>query len=381
MLHVDISNIWGEISLQDLLGIEQEIFAAHNTVPEWGPGAETDRIQKAADRIRQQSRVCVVLGTDNSGTGARAVMELLQGPNRNLLEDGPQLFFWGSSLSTRQWNEGKELLEGKDFSLIVVSRGEMNRGCAAALRGLKWILERKYGTDESCRRIFAVTDSPESTLGQMAANQGWETFLAEKSSVLSPEGLLPMAVAGIDLPALMDAAAAARQEFDLRSFENPLWLYVAVRRLMGRCGKRTEYLVSWEPGFRSLGQWWQQLFLDCGDGPVPAVLEFPGARAAAQGSHFFETVIRFAPDDHPHIIGYDVCDLDGLNEFADLTLDALEERDYLDTLEAHGDKGIPFITLECGGLDAETAGQLLAFLELARSVSCAGSEGAGEEAD
>lgn len=376
MIHVDISNIWGELSLQDLLMTEQEIFAAHANVPEWASCGDVDRIQKAAEAIRERSRACVVLG---SSLGAQAVLELLQGAERNHWVEGPEVYFAGTSLSTRRWNELKELLEGKDFSLIAVSRGEMARECAVALRGLKWILERKYGTDECHRRIFAVTDSPESTLGQMAASQGWECFFCEAGSVLSPEGLLPMAAAGIDIAVLLNAAARARREFDLRSFENPVWLYTAVRKLMGRCGKTREYVVSWEPGFRCLGQWWQKLLLPCRDGPVPVMLTFPADKGHAQGDGFFETILRFVPGDRPHIIGYDVCDLDGLNACADATLDSLEEQDYLDTLEAHADSGIPYISVECGGLDAAAAGELMVFLELARALSCADSASAPGE--
>lgn len=376
MIHVDISNIWGELSLQDLLGIEQEIFAAHANVPEWVPCGDVDRIQKAAEAIREQSQACVVLG---SGLGTQAVVELLQGTDRNHWAEGSQVFFAGSSLSTRRWNELKELLEGREFSLIAVSRGEIARECAVALRGLKWILERKYGTDECRRRIFAVTDSQESTLGRMATAQGWETFFAEESSVLSPEGLLPMAAAGIDISVLLNAAAHARQEFDLRSFENPVWLYTAVRILMGRSGKNREYVVSWEPGFRCMGHWWQQLLLPRKDGPVPVVLTFPADKVYALGDRFFETMLRFAPGDRPHIIGYDVCDLDGLNTFADATLDSLEEQDYADTLEAHADSGIPYISVECGGLNEKTAGELLVFLELARALSLVEPGAAADE--
>ena len=404
MIEVDISNIWGEVSLPDLLAVEKEIFDAHMKLTEGsGEGsdylgwldlpqeAETDeirRIRSAAKRIRESSDVLVVVGIGGSYLGPRAAIELLQGCNRNLGKGkgDPMILYGGNTLSDRACGELLKLLEGKDFSLCLISKSGTTLEPAIATRTLRFALERKYGTQEARKRIYAITDPVKGALRQLAQEEGWESFVIPQNvggrySVLTAVGLLPMAVAGIDPMEVLTGAAKAKKEYDLRSFENPLWLYVAVRRLMGRCGKRTEYLVSWEPGFRCLGQWWQQLFLDCGDGPVPAALEFPGARAAAQGSHFFETVIRFAPDDHPHIIGYDVCDLDGLNEFADLTLDALEERDYLDTLEAHADKGIPFITLECGGLDAETAGQLVAFLELARSVSCAGSEGAGEEAD
>lgn len=383
MVTVDISNIWGGVSLQDLLGYEGEIFVAHAALPDWVPWEVPDRLREAAEAIRQQSQICVVLGGD---LGARAVIELLQGPERNRYAAGPEVYFAGTSLSTRQWNELKELLEGKDFSLIVIARKEMTRECAIALRGLKWILERGCGTDECRRRIFAVTDSPDSTLGQMAAAQGWETFLAERSSALSAEGLLPMAVAGVDISALLAAAAGARQTFELRSFENPVWLYTAVRKLMLRGGRAVELLASWEPGFGVFGRWWQRLFTqNLGEDLIPVVLELPADQPALpeNGRHtFLETLLRFAPDSRQHIIGYDVCDLDGLNVFADTTLDALEEQTCSDILEAHIDSGLPIILVECGDLDAGTAGELLAFLELSRELFYGGTgtaESAPEE--
>ena len=372
MITVDISNIWGELSLQDLLGMEQEIFAAHGALPERAAWEEPDRLQKAAGVIRAQSQVCVVLGSGKSCLGARGAMELLQGADRNLHGEGPEMVFAGNSLSTRRWNELKAVLEGKSFSLIVVSRGEMTRECAVALRGLKWILERSCGTDECRRRIFAVTDSAESTLGQMAADQGWETFLAEEASVLSPEGLLPMAAAGIDISALLAAAGRARKEFDLRSFENPVWLYTAVRKLMLRSGKFLELLAFWEPCFGVFGLWWQSLFArNPGEDLVPMTLSFPGGQPILpeNGRHtFLETMLRFAPDSRQHIIGYDVCDLDGLNAFSDMTMDALEEQTYSDVLENHIDSCVPMIVLECGAPDEETLGELLIFLELAREL-------------
>ena len=194
MIRVDISNIWGEICLPDLLGMEKEVFDAHMTLSE-GTGEGHDflgwmdlpvregtreirRIQRAATRIREESDVCVVVGIGGSYLGPRAAIELLQGPNRNLGrgKGDPQIFFAGNSLSTRHWNELNCLLEGKDFSVIVISKSGTTTEPAIVFRGLRWMLERKYGTDGANARIYAVTDPIKGALREMAEESGWATF-------------------------------------------------------------------------------------------------------------------------------------------------------------------------------------------------------------
>ena len=175
MITVDISNVWGEVSLPDLLAMEKEVAEAHLALVE-GSGAgseylgwldlpvkeeteEIRRIQAAAQKIRETSDVCVVVGIGGSYLGPRAAMELLQGPNRNIGKGkgDPQIFFAGNSLSTRHWNELMGLLKEKDFSVIVISKSGTTTEPAIAFRGLRWMLERKYGTDEANKRIYAVT--------------------------------------------------------------------------------------------------------------------------------------------------------------------------------------------------------------------------------
>ena len=278
MIKVDISNIWGELSLRDLLSIESELSAAHMTVtdrngagseylgwmdlPDRAPTAEHMRILAAAHQIRQTSDVLVVVGIGGSYLGARAAIELLQGKNRNLRrgKGDPQIFFAGNSLSTRAWNELMRLLEGKDFSVCVISKSGTTLESAIAFRNLKWMLERRYGTAQAKRRIYAITDKTKGALRQMADGEGWESFVIPgdvggRFSVLTPVGLLPMAVAGIDIVAVLRGAAKAKKEYDLRSFENPVWLYAAVRNLMLRQGKAIELLCAFEPDFAMMGSW------------------------------------------------------------------------------------------------------------------------------
>ena len=187
MIQVDISNIWGQLSLPDLLAMEKDVSQAFDTLLEGnGPGGEytewlnlpmqepskeRKRIEKAAKRIRKDSDVCVVIGIGGSYLGPRAAIELLQGPNRNLTrgKGEPRIFFAGNSLSTRHWNELMQLLEDQDFSLIVISKSGTTTEPAIAFRGLRWMLERKYGTDQANKRIYAVTDPCKGALHQMAA--------------------------------------------------------------------------------------------------------------------------------------------------------------------------------------------------------------------
>ena len=373
MIDVDISNIWGELALQDLLAIEQEIFAAHAALPAYKPCEEAERILKAADTIRTQSQVCVVLGSERCCLGARAAIELLRPASET---DGPRILFAGSSLSTRQWNDLKGQLEGTDFSVIVVSRSGDTLESAIALRGLKWMLERKYGTDECNRRLFAVTDPCDGALRQMAEEHSWESFSLEDGSVLSPGGLLPMAAAGIDITQLLFGAAQARNAYDLRSFENPAWLYATVRSLMHRSGKSAELLAYWEPDFALFGKWWQRLFLETGgSGLIPVPAELPAGLPSldrmvqANQRNFFETMIRFVPSSQSCLIDSDVTNPDGFEHLAGESFSSMEEQRYLDTLEAHADGGVPIITMDCGDMDAHTVGSLFAFLELSCALS------------
>ena len=224
MIKVDISNVWGQVSLPDLLAMEKEVFAAHQTLvdgtgegndflgwlnlPAAQPTAEMQRISAAAERIRKSSDVFVVVGIGGSYLGPRAAIELLQGCNHNIGKGkgNPQIFYAGNGLSTRAWNELLRLLEGKDFSIALISKSGTTTEPAIATRNLRWMLERKYGTEGAKSRIYAITDPCKGALRQMATEEGWETFVIPPNvggrySVLTAVGLLPMAVAGIDINA------------------------------------------------------------------------------------------------------------------------------------------------------------------------------------
>ena len=402
MITVDISNIWGDLSLPELLSAEKDVFDAHMMLTEKsGPGCdflgwldlpvteeteEITRIRAAAKEIRETSDVLVVVGIGGSYLGPRAAIELLQGQNRNLgrKKGDPMILFAGNTLSTRAWNALVKLLEGKEFSLVLISKSGTTTEPAIATRALRWMLERKYGTDGARKRTYAITDPENGALRQMAREEGWETFVIPpdvggRYSVLTAVGLLPMAAAGIDPMEVMKGAADAKKEYDLRSFENPVWLYAAIRNLLYRKGKVIEILESFEPDFKMMGAWWQQLFGESEGkdrkGIFPATAEFTAdlhslGQMIQQGQrNVFETMIRFDPPENAVTIAGNYKDLDGLNYLEGKTLDFVDEQAYRGTLAAHVDGGVPVISMEAGKLDARKVGELFYFFELSCGIS------------
>ena len=402
MIKVDISNVWGQLSLPDLLATEKEVFNAHQTLTE-GSGEGNDflgwlnlpvaeeteeirRIRAAAKQIRETSDVFVVIGIGGSYLGPRAAIELLQGANHNIGKGkgNPQIFYAGNGLSTRGWNELQRLLEGKDFSIAIISKSGTTTEPAIATRALRWMLERKYGTEGARKRTYAITDPVKGALRQMAEEEGWETFVIPPNvggrySVLTAVGLLPMAVAGIDPMEVMAGAVQAKKDYDIRSFENPVWLYAATRNLLYRHGKAIEILESFEPSFKMMGGWWQQLFGESegkdGKGIFPVTAELTAdlhslGQMIQQGErNIFETMVRFDAPENKMVIGGDYKNLDGLNYLEGKTLDFVDEQAFRGTLAAHVDGGVPVITVDMGQLDARKLGELFYFFELSCGIS------------
>ena len=403
MIKVDISNVWGQLALPDLLALEKEVSAAHKTLME-GTGEGNDflgwlslptyeeteemrRIAQAAARIRESSEAFVVVGIGGSYLGPRAAIELLYGGNYNLqrgTKGNPRIFFAGNGLSTRAWNDLSAELDGKDFSVVFISKSGTTTEPAIATRALRWMLERKYGTDGAKSRIFAITDPCKGALRQMAMEEGWETFVIPpdvggRFSVLTPVGLLPMAVAGINICDVMLGAAKAKKDYDLRSFENPVWLYAAIRNLLYWKGKAIELLTSFEPAFKMMGGWWQQLFGESegkdGKGLFPVTAEFTAdlhslGQMIQQGQrNLFETMVRFAPPAKTVTVGSDWKNLDGLNYLEGRTLDFVDEQAFRGTVAAHVDGGVPVITMDMGELDDMKLGELFYFFELSCGIS------------
>ncbi len=246
---------------------------------------EFDRIKKAAKKIQGDSQALVVIGIGGSYLGARGVVECLCSPNYNLKKKNtPNIYFIGNGLSSEQLSETMELLDGVDFSVNVISKSGTTTEPAVAFRFFRRMLEEKYGKAEAAKRIYATTDRAKGALKSLADENGYETFVVPNDgggrySVLTAVGLLPIAVAGIDIDELMNGAAAMQVTCgadDMAS--NPAWQYAAARYELYRSGKRIEILAAYEPSFRFMVEWWKQLYGESegkeNKGLFPASVEF-----------------------------------------------------------------------------------------------------------
>lgn len=399
MVNVDISNIWCSVSLPNLLESEQEIAAAHAALMD-RPGSsflswldedndgELARLGEAAKAIGETSQVLVVVGCDSATQGAQAVLELLRGRNHNL-RSGLQILFAGSDFSTQSWQALSDTLEGKDFSVQVIGRNGAAMPSAVTLRALRWLLERRYGTEKARERVYVTTDPTRGILRQISAEEGYTAFnlprtLAGHASALAPAALLAPMAAGVDVAQLLDGAAQARRTMEIRSFDNPAWLYGAGRMILGRKGKKVEYLTTAEPDGAALSRWWQRLFAArgclAGDGLLPATAEIPADFGQMWGifgdsaEPLVQTVIRFDPPEQKTAVEMDWNNVDGLNYLEGFTLDYVQEQAVNAVIQAAVDGGVPLITVDAGAMDAASLGGLLYFFELS-SCLCAGMMG------
>ena len=399
MIKVDVSSA---ISKEQLAAVEPKVAAAH-AVLESGKGAGNDflgwlrlpvdydkeefaRIQKAAKKIQSDSEALVVIGIGGSYLGARAVVELIQSPNYNLKKKGtPDIFFAGNTLSTDAVLETLELIGDRDFSINVISKSGTTTEPAVAFRIFKAALEAKYGKEEAAKRIYATTDKARGALKGLADAEGYEEFVVPDNiggrfSVLTAVGLLPIAVAGIDIEALMQGAADAMVAFgEDKSLNNPVWQYVAARNVLYADGKKIEILGAYEPNFRFFAEWWKQLYGESegkdGKGIFPASVEFT-ADLHSMGQYIqegerimFETIVRY---DKPHgsvVIGHDDANVDGLNFLAGKELKFVCEQAMRGTRLAHVDGGVPNILVNVDTIDAYNTGELIYFFELACGIS------------
>ena len=375
-------------------------LAAHLLTTHSGPGGdftgwvslprdydkdEFARIQAAAEKIRKQSQVLVVIGIGGSYLGARAVLELLHSPNYNLKKkDTPDLYFAGNGLSSAALNELLELIGDRDFSVNVISKSGTTTEPAVAFRIFREKLEARYGKEGARERIYATTDARKGALKGLADREGYEGFVVPddvggRFSVLTAVGLLPIAAAGIDIEALMSGAQDAMERLSVPGMDNPAWQYAAARHALYSSGKRIEILAAYEPAFRFFGEWWKQLFGESegkeGKGLFPASVEFTAdlhsmGQYIQQGQRLMlETVVRFAPGPSPVVIPEDKDNVDGLNFLAGKSLDFVAEQAMRGTILAHVDGGVPNLMVEADALSAHTAGELIYFFEYTCGLS------------
>ena len=400
MLKLDLSKLNSFVpddylsSRREALAQAAAMLAGHNgpggeftgwvTLPRDYDQEEFSRIQTAAQRIREQSQVLVVIGIGGSYLGARAVIELLGSPNYNLKKkDTPDILFAGNGLSTDALLETIALIGDRDFSVNVISKSGTTTEPAVAFRVFKQMLEKKYGKEEARRRIYATTDKARGALKGLADAEGYEEFVVPdeiggRYSVLTAVGLLPIAAAGGDIRALMAGARRAMDQLSVPGLDNPAWQYAAARHALYQAGKKVELLACYEPPFRFFAEWWKQLFGESegkeGKGLFPASVEFT-ADLHSMGQYIqegerlmFETVVKFAPRGE-FLIPDDPDNVDGLNFLSGKPLAFVAEQAMRGTILAHVDGGVPNVLLELPAISAETVGYLIYFFEYVCGLS------------
>lgn len=347
---------------------------------------EFARIKAAAAKIKSDSDVLVVIGIGGSYLGARAAIEFCRSKNYNVVvKDAPKIFFVGNSLSPTEISEILEICKTCDFSVNVISKSGTTTEPAVAFRLFKSLLNEKYGAQEAAKRIYATTDKSKGTLKEMADSEGYETFVVPddvggRFSVLTAVGLLPIAAAGIDIDALMNGAADAMKAYDNSDvLVNDCCKYAAIRNILLRKGKNVEMMVSYEPDFTMMNEWFKQLFGESegkdnkGIFPASAIystdLHSLGQYVQEGQRHIFETVVVFDRPKCDIVIEEEAENSDGLNFIAGKTMSYVNSKAFEGTVLAHTDGDVPNIVLEVEKMDAYNLGYLIYFFEKACAVS------------
>lgn len=398
MVKVDIS---GAKDFFDALGPDfSKISDAHRTLFERsGAGSEftgwlelpgnilkneLKSIQSAAARICGNSQVLVVVGIGGSYLGARAAIELLRSPNYNLIEKNtPDIFFVGNGLSAAALNETIELIGDRDFSINVISKSGGTLEPALGFRVFKSLLEKKYGAAAK-KRIYATTDASKGVLHDIAVAEGWERFIVPddvggRFSVLSAVGILPMAVAGINVEAVLHSAVQEMNELNLRSTENPAWIYAGARQHLYMRGRTTEVLACYEPGFRSMAEWWKQLFGESegknGIGIFPAYVEY-SADLHSMGQYIqdgprrlMETLVSFDEPNSLLKVPFELGDRDGLNYLAGKEYDTIAKIAARAVADAHIKGDVPNLSVSVPKRDEAGFAALVCFFEMSCALS------------
>ncbi len=350
---------------------------------------EFARIKKAAKKIKKESDILVVIGIGGSYLGARAVIEALTSSFYNMLPNKqrkyPQILYVGNNLSPNYINELIEYIGDKDFSVNVISKSGTTTEPAIAFRIFREILENKYGIDEARSRIYATTDKAKGALKTLAQNEGYEQFVVPDNvggrySVLTAVGLLPIAVAGIDIDKLMMGAKTAQDRYDDPNLKyNECYKYAVVRNILYKLYKNTEILVNYEPKMHYFTEWWKQLFGESEGkdqmGIFPAGVDFTtdlhsmGQYIQEGRRNLFETVISIKTPNSDITINPDDDNLDGLNYLAGKGLDYVNKKAMEGTIKAHVSGDVPNIVIEMEKLDEENIGELIYFFEKACAMS------------
>ena len=347
---------------------------------------EFERIKEAAKRVQTNSEVFVCIGIGGSYLGARAVIDALTNTFYNYKKrETPQILFAGNNISPTYINDMIELIGGRDFSVNVISKSGTTTEPAIAFRVFREILENKYGIEEARKRILVTTDKEKGALKELADEEGYETFVVPDNiggrySVLTAVGLLPIAVAGINIDELMQGAKYAQDKYaDSNLKYNECYQYAVIRNLLYRTKKDIEILVNYEPKLHYFTEWWKQLFGESegknGKGIFPAGVDFTtdlhsmGQYIQDGRRNLFETVINVVNTKSDVMLKEEEDNLDGLNYLAGKTMDFVNKKAMEGTIEAHVTGRVPNILINIEELDEKTIGHLIYFFELACAMS------------
>lgn len=346
---------------------------------------EFARIKAAAKKIQQNSDILIVIGIGGSYLGARAAIELMKSPlYNNLKKDTPDIYYVGNNISPTYLNEIVSLCEGKDFSVNVISKSGTTTEPALAFRVFREMIEKKYGKEGAKDRIFATTDKARGTLKELSDKEGYETFviaddIGGRYSVLTAVGLLPIAVAGCDIDAVMAGAAQAMNDLKADFDNNDCYKYAAIRNILYRKGKSVEILVAYDPAFAMMAEWFKQLFGESegkehkGIFPASAIfstdLHSLGQYIQQGERSLFETVVTFAEPKRDLVIEATADNEDGLNFLAGKHMSEVNRKAFEGTVLAHTDGGVPNILLDVDKMDEYNLGWLIYFLEKACGIS------------
>ncbi|WP_099190697.1 glucose-6-phosphate isomerase [Tepidibacter mesophilus] len=350
---------------------------------------EFDRIKKAANRIKENSEVLIVIGIGGSYLGSRAAIEMLGHSFRNNLNkedrEYPEIYFVGNNISSTYIMDLMDVIKDKDISVNVISKSGTTTEPAISFRIFKEYLENKYGKEEAKKRIFATTDAKKGALRQLAQNEGYETFVISddiggRFSVLTAVGLLPIATAGINIDEIMKGANDARIDYDNENLsDNHCYQYAAVRNVLHRKGKNIELMVNYEPALHFIGEWWKQLYGESEGkdqkGIFPASVDFStdlhsmGQYVQDGRRDLFETVFNVETPRRESIIKEDDKDLDGLNYLSGKTIDFVNKKAFEGTVLAHVDGNVPNLVINIPKLDEYNYGYLVYFFEKACAIS------------
>lgn len=346
---------------------------------------EFERIKNAAAKIQKNSDVLIVIGIGGSYLGARAAIEFLKSPfYNNLKKDTPDIYFVGNNINPTYLNEVISICEGRDFSVNVISKSGTTTEPALAFRVFRKLVEEKYGKEGAKDRIFCTTDKARGTLKNLADTEGYETFVIPddvggRFSVLTAVGLLPIAVAGCDVDKLMEGARAAQNDYMADFDNNDCYKYAALRNILNRKGKSVELLVSYDPSFMMMSEWYKQLFGESegkdNKGLFPSAVTFSTdlhsmGQFIQEGSRvMFETIVDIKKPKKDFFLEDDAENLDGLNFLTNQNMSVVNRKAFEGTVLAHTEGGVPNIVLELADTTEFSLGYLIYFFEKACAVS------------